>query len=140
MKAWVRLVVAFVAGVTVGGVAMGFVGRRSFDYFLRTWLVTNTFEETLTLRELESGGPERYKLRMFGRALPGFAESLAQRKGEPEVDAALWAIRRAYEREGLDLPTRVASHVQDLSPEAESTCRKRQAEIEAGENAAPPAP
>jgi hypothetical protein len=140
MRSRVRLVVAFVAGVLVGGVAMGFVGRRSLDYFLRTWLVTNTFEETLTLQELERGGPERYKKRVFGHALPGLAESLAQRNGEPEVDSALWAIRRAYEREGLELPARVAPHVRDLPPEAEITCRKRYEEIEAKEKAAPPAP
>lgn len=138
MKASVRLVVAFVAGGVVGSVAMGYVGRRSFDDFFRTVLVTNTFEETLTLQELERGGPERYKRRIFGYALPGFAESLTRQRGEPDVDAALWAIRRAYEREGLDLPPRVAPLVQDLPPGAEWVCRKRQQELEA--KATTPAP
>lgn len=131
MKTWVRAVVAFMAGLTVGGAAMGFAARRNFDELLRTVLVNNTFEETLTLRELELGGPDRYKQRIFGYAFPGFAESLAKMRGEPEVDGALWAIRRAYEREGLELPARVAPHVQNLPPEAEMSCRKRQQEMEA---------
>jgi len=131
MKSWGGLAVAFVAGVMVGGASMGLAARRNFDEILRTVLVTNTFEETFTLRELARGGPELYKKRIFGYALPGFAESLANMKGEPEVDAALWAIRRAYEREGMDLPPRVAPHVQDLPPEAEMSCRKRQEEMEA---------
>lgn len=130
MKAQVRLVAAFVAGVMVGGVSMGLAARRNFDEFLRTVLVTNTFEEAQTLRELELGGPERYKGRILGYAFPGLAESLAKRRGEPEVDGALCAIRLAYEREGLELPARVAPHVQNLPPEAEMSCRKRREEME----------
>lgn len=131
MSARSRVVVAFVAGLVLGGAGVALACWRGMDFFLRNWLVTNTFEETLTLGELAKGGPERYKERIFGYALPGFAESLARRKGEPEVDAALWAIRRAYEREGLELPARVAPHVQNLPPEAEMSCRKRQEELEA---------
>jgi len=130
MKPKVRLVLVFVAGLVLGGAGVALAWWRGTDFLLRTWLVTNTFEETLTVRELELGGPERYKKRIFAYALPGFAESLAKRRGEPEVDGALWAIRRAYEREGLELPARVAPHVQNLPPEAEMSCRKRHEEME----------
>ncbi len=130
MKPTVRLVLAFVAGLILGGAGVALAYWRGMDFLLRTWLVTNTFEEALTLQELANGGPERYKKRIFGYALPGFAESLAKRRGEPEVDGALWAIRQAYEREGLELPARVAPHVQNLPPAAEMSCRKRREEME----------
>jgi len=127
----VRLALVFVAGLILGGGGVALAYWRGVDFLMRTWLVTNTFEETQTLHELERGGPERYKKRIFGYALPSFAESLARRRGEPQVDAALWAIRQAYQREGLELPARVAPHVQNLPPEAEMSCRKRQQEMEA---------
>jgi hypothetical protein len=130
MKPTVRLVLVFMAGLVLGGAGVALAWWRGTDFLLRTWLVTNTFEETLTLRELELGGPERYKKRIFAYALPGFAESLAKRRGEPEVDGALWAIRLAYQREWLELPARVAPHVQNLPPEAEMSCRKKREEME----------
>lgn len=131
MSARIRVVVAFMAGLILGGAGVALAYWRGVDFFLRNWLVTNTFEETLTLAELAKGGPDLYKQRVLDQALPRFAEMLAKRRGEPQVDAALWAIRQAYEREGLELPPRVAPHVQNLPPEAEMSCRKRQEEMEA---------
>lgn len=130
MKPTVRLVLVFVTGLVLGGAGVALAYWRGMDFHLRTWLVTNTFEETLALSELAKGGPELYKQRVFEHALPRFAEMLARRRGEPQIDSALWAIRLAYEREGLELPARVAPHVQNLPPEAEMSCRKRHEEME----------
>lgn len=130
MRPTVRLVLVFVAGLVLGGAGVALAYWRGMDFFLRTWLVTNTFEETLALSELAKGGPDLYKQRIFDQALPRFAEMLAKRRGEPEVDGALWAIRLAYEREGLELPARVAPHVRNLPPEAEMSCRRRREEME----------
>lgn len=130
MKPKARLVLVFLAGLILGGAGVALAWWRGTDFLLRTWLVTNTFEETLTLSELAKGGPDLYKHRAFETALPRFAEMLAKRRGEPEVDGALWAIRLAYQREGLELPARVAAHVQNLPPEAEMSCRKRREEME----------
>lgn len=130
MKPTARLVLVFAAGLILGGAGVALAYWRGMDFFLKNWLITNTFEETLALSELAKGGPDLYKQRIFGQALPRFAEMLAKRRGEPQVDAALWAIRQAYEREGLELPARVAPHVQNLPPEAGVSCRKRREEME----------
>lgn len=135
----VTLSIVFLAGALVGALAVGLTARQQMDAMMLRWAVSNTFEETLTLRQLAGDRGEAAEARLFA-ALPHFAARLAADPSGEQVPEALWAIRLAYSAADRPLPPEVAPLLDDLPADAAPRCRRIQERMLGRPDSSPPTP